>query len=237
MILHHYIWGDIDIDIVEEVAPHFLIAKHYGNLALFCRLTKHQSHYFRNSDKRFYAAGFDDEGKSMNPSDEYIPFVPDILYDDDGIGYLCLMQPSWLHTIDDIVYTYTVETTDKSVMENTATIKYTHDGEQYEIPSNPVDVEKPDDGVVTIRKAADKTEVEPGETVTYTVTVHNGKNHDIENARLTDANNFAGEIVGIDGAGYTFKDGEFIIDKIAAGADVVIHYDIWMDVFCRISNY
>lgn len=88
MILHHYIWGDIDIDIVEEVAPHFLIAKHYGNLALFCRLTKHQNHYFRNSDKRFYAAGFDDEGKSMNPSDEYIPFVPDILYDDDGIGYL-----------------------------------------------------------------------------------------------------------------------------------------------------
>lgn len=51
MILHHYIWGDIDIDIVEEVAPHFLIAKHYGNLALFCRLTKHQNHYFRNSDK------------------------------------------------------------------------------------------------------------------------------------------------------------------------------------------
>ena len=125
----------------------------------------------------------------------------------------------------DIVYTYTVETTDKSVMENTATIKYTHDGEQYEIPSNTVDVEKPDDGVVTIRKAANKTEVEPGETVTYTVTVHNGKNHDIENARLTDANNFAGEIVGIDGAGYTFKDGEFIIDKIAAGADVVIHYN------------
>ena len=72
MMLHHYIWGDIDIDIVEEVAPHFLIAKHYGNLALFCRLTKHQSHYFRNSDKRFYAAGFDDKGKSMNPSDEYI---------------------------------------------------------------------------------------------------------------------------------------------------------------------
>ena len=102
--------------------------------------------------------------------------------------------------------------------------KYTHDGEQYEIPSNTVDIEKPDDGVVTIRKAADKTEVEPCETVTYTVTVHNGKNHDIENARLTDANNFAGEIVGIDGAGYTFNDGEFIIDKIAAGADVVIHY-------------
>lgn len=40
MILHHYIWGDIDIDIVEEVAPHFLIAKHYGNLALFLQTHK-----------------------------------------------------------------------------------------------------------------------------------------------------------------------------------------------------
>lgn len=119
MILHHYIWGDIDIDIVEEVAPHFLIAKHYGNLALFCRLTKHQSHYFRNSDKRFYAAGFDDEGKSMNPSDEYIPFVPDILYDDDGIGYLCLMQPSWLHTIDDIRHKIDgILATDKKIREH-----------------------------------------------------------------------------------------------------------------------
>ena len=55
MILHHYIWGDIDIDIVEEVAPHFLIAKHYGNLALFCRLTKHQSlvHSYQNATKIF----------------------------------------------------------------------------------------------------------------------------------------------------------------------------------------
>lgn len=119
MMLHHYIWGDIDIDIVEEVAPHFLIAKHYGNLALFCRLTKHQSHYFRNSDKRFYAVGFDDKGKSMNPSDEYIPFVPDILYDDDGIGYLCLMQPSWLHTIDDIKHKIDgIIATDKKIREH-----------------------------------------------------------------------------------------------------------------------
>lgn len=97
MILHHYIWGDIDIDIVEEVAPHFLIAKHYGNLALFCRLTKHQNHYFRNSDKSFYAAGFDD----------------------DGIGYLCLMQPSWLHTIDDIRHKIDgILATDKKIREH-----------------------------------------------------------------------------------------------------------------------
>lgn len=109
-----------DEKVTEWVAPHFLIAKHYGNLALFCRLTKHQSHYFRNSDKRFYAAGFDDKGKSMNPSaDEYIPFVPDILYDDDGIGYLCLMQPSWLHTIDDIRHKIDgIIATDKKIREH-----------------------------------------------------------------------------------------------------------------------
>ena len=124
----------------------------------------------------------------------------------------------------DIVYTYTVETTDESVMENTATIKYTHDGEQYNIPSNTVDVKKPDDGVVTIWKSANKTVAKPGETVTYTVTVHNGKDHDIQNAALTDENNFSGSIFAVDGAGYHYENGVFTIDTIPAGGNVVVHY-------------
>lgn len=124
----------------------------------------------------------------------------------------------------DIVYTYTVETTDESVMENTATIKYTHNGEQYNIPSNTVDVKKPDDGVVTIWKSANKTVAKPGETVTYTVTVHNGKDHDIQNAALTDENNFSGSIFAVDGAGYHYENGVFTIDTIPAGGDVVVHY-------------
>ena len=124
----------------------------------------------------------------------------------------------------DIVYTYTVETTDKSVMENTATIKYTHDGEQYNIPSNTVDVKKPDDGVVTIWKSANKTVAKPGETVTYTVTVHNGKDHDIQNAVLTDENNFSGSIFAVEGAEYHYENGMFTIDTIPAGGDVVVHY-------------
>ena len=123
-----------------------------------------------------------------------------------------------------IVYTYTMQSEDESVIENSANVKYSHNGEEYNIPSNPVDVEKPDDGVVTIRKAADKTMAEPNEVITYTVTIHNGKDHDITNVRLTDANNFAGQISGVDGAGYTFKDGEFVIDKIPAGGDAVVHY-------------
>ena len=90
-------------------------------------------------------------------------------YNGDGtwtIGYLDAGEAL------DIVYTYTVETTDESVMENTATIKYTHDGEQYNIPSNTVDVKKPDDGVVTIWKSANKTVAKPGETVTYLSLIH-----------------------------------------------------------------
>ena len=142
-------------------------------------------------------------------------------YNGDGtwtIGYLDAGEAL------DIVYTYTVETTDESVMENTATIKYTHDGEQYNIPSNPVDVKKPDDGVVTIWKSANKTVAKPGETVTYTVTVHNGKDHDIQNAALTDENNFSGSIFAVDGAGYHYENGVFTIDTIPAGGDVVVHY-------------
>lgn len=142
-------------------------------------------------------------------------------YNGDGtwtIGYLDAGEAL------DIVYTYTVETTDESVMENTATIKYTHDGEQYNIPSNTVDVKKPDDGVVTIWKSANKTVAKPGETVTYTVTVHNGKDHDIQNAALTDENNFSGSIFAVDGAGYHYENGVFTIDTIPAGGDVVVHY-------------
>ena len=142
-------------------------------------------------------------------------------YNGDGtwtIGYLNAGEAL------DIVYTYTVETTDESVMENTATIKYTHDGEQYNIPSNTVDVKKPDDGVVTIWKSANKTVAKPGETVTYTVTVHNGKDHDIQNAALTDENNFSGSIFAVDGAGYHYENGVFTIDTIPAGGDVVVHY-------------
>ena len=142
-------------------------------------------------------------------------------YNGDGtwtIGYLDAGEAL------DIVYTYTVETTDESVMENTATIKYTHDGEQYNIPSNTVDVKKPDDGVVTIWKSANKTVAKPGETVTYTVTVHNGKDHDIQNAALTDENNFSGSIFAVEGAGYHYENGVFTIDTIPAGGDVVVHY-------------
>ena len=117
-----------------------------------------------------------------------------------------------------------MQASDETVIENTADVRYSHNGSDYDIPSNPVEVEKPNDGVVTIFKTADKTKAEPNEVVTYTVTIHNGKDYDIKNVRLTDANNFAGKIECVDGAGYKFINGEFVIDKIPAGGDAVVRY-------------
>src|SRR5699024_618373 len=90
--------------------------------------------------------------------------------------------------------------------------------------SEPVIVEVPDDGEVTIVKTADKTEAEPGEVVTYTVTVHNGKTVPVVNAVVSDSNNFAGEITSVEGSGYHYENGQFVLDEIPAGGNVVITY-------------
>lgn len=130
----------------------------------------------------------------------------------------------------EIVYTYTVQTDDPSTLLNQADVRYTVDGEEQIIPSEEVPVIVPDDGKVTIVKSADKTVAEPGEVVTYTVTVYNGKAEGIDDVLVTDANNFAGQIVGVDGAGYTFVDGKFIIDHIDAGASVTITYTYTVEI-------
>ena len=48
-----------------------------------------------------YTDYFDSEGKSI-PSDEFCPFVPEILFDDKGIGYLRLVAPHWVYTLEDL---------------------------------------------------------------------------------------------------------------------------------------
>lgn len=53
MILQHYIWGTDDVQIVDEMPPHFLIVKSSignGNLALFSKLSERQSYYFARAD-------------------------------------------------------------------------------------------------------------------------------------------------------------------------------------------
>ena len=88
----------------------------------------------------------------------------------------------------------------------------------------------PDKGTVSIHKEADKKMAKPGEVVTYNVTVTNNKGFDVHDVVVTDANNFAGEITGVDGADYTFENGEFHIAEIAAGASVTLTYTYTVEI-------
>ena len=149
---------------------------------------------------------------------------------EDGEGYTYNGDGTWTvaelaagETVT-ITYTYTVQTNDESTLINEADVKYVSDGETQQIVSEPVIVEVPDDGEVTIVKTADKTEAEPGEVVTYTVTVHNGKTVPVVNAVVSDSNNFAGEITSVEGSGYHYENGQFVLDEIPAGGNVVITY-------------
>lgn len=154
----------------------------------------------------------------------------------DGAGYVYNGDRSW--TIAEIgagetvyiTYTYTVRAEDESLLTNTAKVEYSEDGENIEIPTNTVEIPVIEPGEVTIHKSADKTIAKPGEVVTYKVTIHNGKSVDVNNVTVSDTNNFAGEIAAVDGADYRYENGKFIIDHIAAGADVVLAYTYTVEV-------
>ena len=154
----------------------------------------------------------------------------------DGAGYVYNGDRSW--TIAEIgagetiyiTYTYTVRAEDESLLTNTAKVEYSEDGENIEIPTNSVDIPVIEPGEVTIHKNADKTIAKPGEVVTYKVTVHNGKSVDVNNVTVSDTNNFAGTIVAVDGADYRYENGQFVIDHIAAGADVVLSYTYTVEI-------
>ena len=73
-------------------------------------------------------------------------------------------------------------------------------GDTVKLDTPTVDVVVPDKGTVSIHKEADKKMAKPGEVVTYNVTVTNNKGFDVHDVVVTDANNFAGEITGVDGA-------------------------------------
>ena len=165
---------------------------------------------------------------SNNFTGEITP-IPGDGYTYNGDGTWTIAELAAGQTVE-IRYTYTVQTDDPSTLLNQADVRYTYDGEDYNIPTEEVPVEVPEDGEVTIVKSADKKEAEPGETVTYTVTVYNGKTEGIDNVRVTDANNFAGTITGVDGAGYRFENGEFIIDHIDAGSSVTITYTYVVEI-------
>ena len=92
MILHNDIWGDTSVTLIEEIDHQFLIVRELNMLALYSRLNKEQSHALQQALATFYEILF--SSKDKDKIDDTVPFTPDISFDDDGNGYLCLVRPT-----------------------------------------------------------------------------------------------------------------------------------------------
>ncbi len=91
MVLHNDIWGDTSVTLIEEIDSQFLIVRELNMLALYSRLGKEQSKILQGALTTFYEILFSSKGKA-NINDT-VPFTPDVSFDDDGNGYLCLVRP------------------------------------------------------------------------------------------------------------------------------------------------
>lgn len=100
MILHNDIWGDTSITIVEEINGQFLIVEELNMLALYSRLGKKQSKILQEALISFYEILFSSKNKSR--VNDTVPFTPDISFDDNGNGYLCLVKPTQENNVTDL---------------------------------------------------------------------------------------------------------------------------------------
>lgn len=100
MILHNDIWGDTSVTLIEEIDNQFLIVRELNILALYSRLNKEQSHALQQALATFYEILF--SSKDKDKIDDTVPFTPDISFDDDGNGYLCLVRPTQENSITNL---------------------------------------------------------------------------------------------------------------------------------------
>ena len=100
MILHNDIWGDTSVTLIEEIDNQFLIDRELNMLALYSRLNKEQSHALQQALATFYEILF--SSKDKDKIDDTVPFTPDISFDDDGNGYLCLVRPTQENSITNL---------------------------------------------------------------------------------------------------------------------------------------
>lgn len=91
MVLHNDIWGDTSVIIIEEIDNQFLIVEELNMLALYSKLDRKQSKALQEALTTFYEILF--SSKDKDKIDDTVPFAPDISFDDDGNGYLCLVRP------------------------------------------------------------------------------------------------------------------------------------------------
>ena len=130
-----------------------------------------------------------------------------------------------------IEYSYTVQAADAGkTITNVAIATLPGDPDDpddpdKDIPSDIIEIPVDPERDVTIIKKADKESVVVGEKIGYTITVTNKGAEELHGLTVRDGmENAAGEIEAEDGAGYSFKDGVFNIEKLAPGESVDIHY-------------
>lgn len=100
MTLHNDIWGDTGVTIIEEIDRRFLIVGELNMLALYSRLGKKQSKILQEALISFYEILFSSKNKSR--VNDTVPFTPDISFDDNGNGYLCLVKPMQENSITNL---------------------------------------------------------------------------------------------------------------------------------------
>lgn len=91
MTLHNDIWGDTGVTIIEKIDRRFLIVGELNMLALYSKLDRKQSKALQEVLTTFYEILF--SSKDKDKIDDTVPFAPDISFDGDGNGYLCLVRP------------------------------------------------------------------------------------------------------------------------------------------------
>lgn len=89
--MHNDIWGDTSVTLIEEIDNQFLIVREFNMLALYSWLNKEQSHALQQALATFYEILF--SSKDKDKIDDTVPFTPDVSFDDDGNGCLCLVRP------------------------------------------------------------------------------------------------------------------------------------------------
>lgn len=136
----------------------------------------------------------------------------------------------------DIVYTYTVMNEDapNTMLVNNAEMTYVTDSGKVKIPSNEVDIPvipetpTPEHVGPTVVKQADKAIANIGDTVHYTVVMHNNDTVDYVNAALHDKNNFNGVITNVKNGTLEFASAGSAVIKVGtipAGKTVTVEYD------------
>lgn len=100
MTLHNDIWGNTGVTIIEEIDRRFLIVGELNMLALYSRLSKKQGKALQDALTTFYEILF--SSKDKDKINEAIPFAPDVSFDDDGNGYLCLVRPTQENSITNL---------------------------------------------------------------------------------------------------------------------------------------